>query len=181
MSLYLQYIKGLPPQSAGSILVAQPIVMTIFSPLAGRWSDRIEPRLLASAGMAILAAGLAFASFIDSNTGMPWIVAVLLLFGFGFALFSSPNTNAVMGSVEKKHYSVASAALGTMRLTGQMLSMGIVMLIFSLHIGRVKIVPANYPLFLVSLRTIFWIFAILSLIGVFFSLARGSLHSRVGK
>ena len=49
LSLYLQYIKGIPPQYAGSILIAQPIVMAVFSPLAGRLSDRIEPRLLASA------------------------------------------------------------------------------------------------------------------------------------
>jgi len=44
--------------------------------------------------------------------------------GRGFALFSSPNTNAVMASVEKRSYGVASAILATMRLVGQMLSMG---------------------------------------------------------
>ncbi len=178
MSLYLQYIKGYTPQDAGAILVIQPLVMTVFSPLAGRWSDRIEPRILASTGMGILAVGLGCAALIGEETGTPIIGCILILLGFGFALFSSPNTNAVMSSVEKKHFSVASAALGTMRLAGQMLSMGVVMLLFALHIGKEQMSPAKYPAFLVSFRTLFVIFALLSLVGVFFSLARGSMHEK---
>ena len=58
-----------------------------------------------------------------------------MLLGLGFALFSSPNTNAVMGSVETRFYGVASATLATMRMTGQMLSMGIAMLVFAVRIG----------------------------------------------
>ena len=56
LSLYLQYVKGLPPQKAGLVLVAQPVVMALFSPLAGKASDRIEPRIVASVGMAISSA-----------------------------------------------------------------------------------------------------------------------------
>jgi MFS family permease len=50
MSLYLQYIKGMAPQNAGMVLMAQPMIMAIFSPLAGRLSNRIQPRLLATGG-----------------------------------------------------------------------------------------------------------------------------------
>ena len=49
LSLYLQYIKGLTPQAAGTVLIAQPIMMALFSPLAGRLSDSLEARLVASA------------------------------------------------------------------------------------------------------------------------------------
>ena len=62
----------------------------------------------------------------------PERIAGVVLLGFGFALFSSPNTNAVMSSIDRRFYGVGSATLGTMRLTGQMLSMGIAMVIFSL-------------------------------------------------
>jgi len=53
LSLYLQYIKGLSPQNAGLILVSQPIMQAIFSPPAGRLSDRIESRIVASMGMGL--------------------------------------------------------------------------------------------------------------------------------
>jgi EmrB/QacA subfamily drug resistance transporter len=176
LSLYLQYIKGLTEQSAGFILVSQPVVMAVFSPFAGRLSDRIEPRLVASTGMALTAAGLFLLAFLGENTALGFIVAVLALLGLGFALFSSPNTNAVMSSVEKKFYGVASGTLGTMRLTGQMLSMGIAMLIFAVYIGKVEIAARYYPPFLSGIRAAFFIFAVLCFGGVFASLARGRVR-----
>jgi EmrB/QacA subfamily drug resistance transporter len=173
ISLYLQYVRGFSPQDAGLILVSQPIVMALFSPSAGRLSDRVEPRIVASAGMALTTMGLFLFTFLNENTPLGSILTSLVLLGFGFALFSSPNTNAVMGSVEKKYYGVASATLGTMRLTGQVLSMGIAMMIFAIYIGRVQITPEYYPLFLKSMKSAFAIFAVLCFGGIFASLARG--------
>ncbi|MGB9791711.1 MAG: MFS transporter [Thermacetogeniaceae bacterium] len=177
LSLYLQYIKGFSADHAGVIMVAQPVMQFIFSPLTGWLSDRIEPRLLASAGMALTAAGLLMLVALSFDTSVGYIVVCLLLLGLGFALFSSPNTNAVMSSVEKKFYGVASGTLSTMRLAGQMLSMGILTLILVLFLGRVQIVPRYFPAFIRSAKTAFAVFAILCFIGIFASLARGNLRT----
>jgi MFS family permease len=176
LSLYLQLIKGLSPHAAGMILISQPIVQTIFSPFAGRLSDSIEPRMIASTGMALTTVGLALFVFLDEKTTISFIVVSLILIGFGLALFASPNTNAVMSSIEKKYCGVASGILGTMRITGNMFSMGIVMLIFSLHIGRAQITPLHYPLFIKSLKSVFIIFTALCLAGIFASLPRGRVR-----
>jgi MFS family permease len=180
LSLYLQYIHGLQPQSAGLVLVAMPAVQAAFSPLAGRLSDRFEPQAIASAGMAVTTLGLLLLVFIDSATPLWYIVMGLVLLGFGFALFSSPNANAVMSSVDKKALTVASATMGTMRLTGQMFSMGIAMLIISLAMGRVRITPEFYAQFLLSLRWAFIIFTLLCFGGIFASLARGRSRNNGG-
>jgi len=176
ISLYLQYVKGFNPASAGLILVAMPAMQAIFSPLAGRLSDRIEPRLIASAGMALTTIGLVIFIFINEETALGLIIGNLLLMGFGFALFSSPNTNAVMSSAPKTAYGVASATLATMRQVGMVLSMGIAMLMFTLYIGRVQITPEYYSLFQQSMKTAFIIFAILCFGGIFASLARGKVR-----
>ncbi|HLA98413.1 MAG TPA: MFS transporter [Anaerolineales bacterium] len=177
LSLYLQYIQGLPPHRAGLVLVAQPAMQAMFSPLAGRLSDRVESRVVASTGMALIALGLGGLAFLGAETPLALIVPLLMLLGFGFALFSSPNTNAVMGSVERRFYGVASATLGTMRLSGQMFSLGIAMLIFAVVIGRVPITPQYYPAFILSVRVAFAIFAVLCFGGIFASLSRGKLHA----
>jgi MFS family permease len=174
VSLYLQYLKGMSPRNAGLILIAQPVVMTIFSPFAGRFSDKVEPRIVASVGMAVSSLGLLLLAFLRADTRLALIIASLAVLGFGFALFSSPNTNAVMGSVEKRFYGVASATLGTMRLVGGALSMGIAMLIFGALVGHVQISTANQGSFLQAVRTGFIIFAALCFAGVFASLARGN-------
>ncbi|HEY3276847.1 MAG TPA: MFS transporter [Syntrophorhabdaceae bacterium] len=176
LSLYLQYIKGLTPQSAGLVLVSQPIVQAAFSPLAGKLSDRIEPRLVASAGMALTTVGLILLALLTAATPLPYIIASLAVLGFGFALFSSPNSNAIMSSVENRFYGIASSTLATTRLIGQMLSMGIAMVVFALFIGKVAITPPYYGLLVKSTKIIFTIFAILCVGGTFASLTRGNLR-----
>lgn len=176
LSLYLQHLRGFSPQSAGLILVSQPIVMTVLSPFAGRLSDRFEPRVVSSLGMALTFIGLVFFCFLTGETAFWFIITGLVVLGLGAGLFSSPNTNAIMGAVERESYGVASATMGTMRLTGNMLSMGLVMLIFAVCIGKVQITPEYYPLFLKSLRIAFPIFAALCFGGVFASLGRGKVR-----
>jgi len=126
--------------------------------------------------MGLCALGLFFFTWLGPASRLTSIVANLMLVGFGFALFSSPNTNAVMGAVGRRQYGVASATLGTMRMVGQMLSMGVATLVFSLFIGKASIVPANHALFLKSMRVSFIIFFLLCSTGVFFSLARGRVR-----
>jgi MFS family permease len=178
LSLYLQYIKGMSPQSAGLILIAQPVVMAILSPIAGRLSDKANPRLLAAAGMSITTVGLVTLTFVGSSTATAFILATLVVLGTGFALFSSPNSNAVMSSVERRYYGVASGTLGTMRTTGQMFSMGIAMLLFAIFMGQVQITPPLYPLFIKSAHAGFIIFAVLCFGGVFASLGGSRWNAR---
>ena len=173
LSLYLQYVKGYSPQWAGFIIVVQPVVMTVFSPFAGWLSDRVEPQIVASIGMTLTAVGLSLFAFITTTTAVGFIIAALILLGIGFALFSSPNTNAVMGSVTRQFYGVASATVATMRLVGMMFSMGIALLIFAVYLGRVQITPEYYPLFLKAMKTAVIIFALLCFGGIFASMARG--------
>ncbi len=178
ISLYLQYLKGLDARTAGLIMISQPIAMTLLSPVAGKLSDKRNPGVIASIGMGITATGLVLLCFIRETTPDYFIVLLLLLMGIGFGLFSSPNSNAIMSSVEKRHLGVASGVVGTMRMVGQMMSMGIAMMLISLYIGKQTINPATYPGLISAMRTGFVIFSILSIIGVFASLAR---HEKTAK
>ena len=176
LSLYLQYIKKLTPENAGLILVSQPVVQALFSPLSGKLSDRIEPRIVASTGMALTSVGLFLLTVLNEKTTLGFIVASLVLLGFGLALFSVPNANAVMSSVENRFYGVASGTLSTMRITGMVFSMGIALLIFSIYIGKVQITSEYYPVFLRCVRMAFTFLAVLCFLGILASLARGNVR-----
>jgi EmrB/QacA subfamily drug resistance transporter len=167
LSLYLQYIKGLSPQACGVTLMAQPLVMALCSPMAGRLSDRVRPARIASTGMAITAAGLFAMAFLKPETSIAFIVANLAFIGLGYALFASPNMNTIMNSVESKFYGVASGIAGSMRLMGNILSMGTATVVFSVYLGRVQITPQYYPALLKSLTTAFLLFALFCVVGVF--------------
>jgi len=173
LSIYLQYSKEFSPQAAGMVLVSTPAIQAVFSPIAGRLSDRVTPRILASAGMAVTTLGLILLTLIRGDTAIWFIIGSLVILGFGFAFFSSPNTNAIMGAVDRKTYGVASATVATMRQIGMMMSMGITILVFAVRIGRVEITPEYYSAFLETMRFVFLVFSTLCFGGIFASLARG--------
>ncbi len=176
LSLYLQFVKGLSPQETGLVLASQPIVMAIFSPLAGGLSDRIEPRIVASLGMALTCLGLFVLASVAAGSSLLLIVTALIVLGFGFALFSSPNSNAIMSSVDKRFYGVASGTLGTMRVIGQTLSMGISMSLIAIFVGHIEITPEYGAALVKTARVAFLVFGALCFGGVFASLARGKLR-----
>ena len=166
LSMYLQYNRFLSPETAGLILLAQPVLQASLSPLAGRLSDRVQPRIVASIGMSMTVVGPALLAFLSSETPLVLVILDLAWLGVSFALFSSPNTNAVMSSVAQPFYGVIAGTLATMRTLGQtVLSMGIAMLVFSAVMGNEPITEANAGRFLVAAR---------AANGVFASLARGN-------
>ena len=172
ISLYLQYLKGLDARTAGLIMISQPIAMTLLSPIAGRLSDKRNPGVIASIGMGMTATGLILLCFVTMTTPNYLIILLLMMMGVGFGLFSSPNSNAIMSSVEKRHLGVASGVVGTMRMIGQMMSMGIAMMLLSLYIGKQTINPSTFPGLISAMKTGFIIFSGLSVCGIFASLAR---------
>jgi len=172
LSLYLQYIRALDPRDAGLILMAMPVTMALLSTPAGKLSDKYNPGVLASAGMATTAAGLIMLCFLSAETSLIFIIGVLAIMGLGFSLFSSPNSNAIMSSVEKKQLGNASGMIGTMRNVGQTFSMAIALMLLALFMGQAKIAQSNYPQLLAAMKVGFIVFSVLCIAGIFASLAR---------
>jgi MFS family permease len=153
-----------------------PIVQMVISPLAGHLSDSIEPRILATAGMACTTFGLGVLALVSPVTSLSVIVAGLMVLGLGYGLFSSPNTNAIMSAVEVHHLGVASAMVSTMRAIDQMISMAIAMIVFSIIIGSQQISPTVYPELQLSVTVSFSVFFLLGLFGIWTSYSRGTIH-----
>ena len=172
LSLYLQKVQQLTPQQAGLILIAQPIMMTVFSPFVGRLSDKFEARYFATIGMAMCSIGLAAMAFLTSDTPHWIIVSILLWVGLGFALFSSPNMNIIMSSVDRSQYGQASGSAASMRIIGQIISMTIVTLLFAGMFGGNGINEVTNSIFLKAMKWGFLTFAGISLVGIYFSVKR---------
>jgi EmrB/QacA subfamily drug resistance transporter len=172
MSLYLQYIRGFSPKNTGIMLIIQAGVQCIVSLYAGRLSDRINPSSIATIGMGIISASLIGLVFVTPNTDILFIAFLLFALGLGFGLFSSPNSNIIMSSVDKKYYGQASATMGTMRLTGQSLSMGIATMVIALFVGDKAVTPELHSSFMKSFQGLFILFVVLCVVGTYTSSLR---------
>ena len=172
LSLYLQYVKGMGPQQAGAILIVQPIVQTLLSPMCGKLSDRVPASWVATCGMAFCAIGLALATRLTAESSLPLIFLLLIFLGIGFALFSAPNISIIMGSVEPRYLGIASGLNASTRTLGMLSSMMIITLIFSYLMDGQPVTPETQTAFLASMRTALLIFCGLCLVGIGCSLGR---------
>jgi EmrB/QacA subfamily drug resistance transporter len=172
LSLYLQYVKGLSPQQAGSVLIVQPLLQAVLSPLCGRLSDRYPAERVATVGMLLCAVGLGVASTFSAGTGLPLVIATLTLLGIGFALFSSPNVSVIMGSVPPRYLGVASGLNSSMRTLGMMTSMTIITIVFSILMGGKPVTAETQAAFIASMHLSLLVFCGLCVAGIFCSLGR---------
>jgi len=181
-AVQLQLVAGYPARITGWIMLAQPLMQAGLSPMAGRLSDRIGSRTLATSGMVIVAAGMALLAVISRTAGAAGMAGALALVGLGMAAFSAPNTSAIMGSVERRQLSVASAFLGTMRVTGQALSVAALGSIAAARLGpggwglllRHAGGPEIAGAFAWGYRAAMFSGAALALLGAWASLTRGA-------
>lgn len=173
LSLYLQYNRGMTPTKAGQVLMVQAIVMTVLAPLAGRLSDRYRPRLLATLGCLSMVAGLVLLVVTVGPQTPLWIILICLMaFGIGFGLFSTPNTNSVLGSVPPERLGMSSALLNLSRLLGQMFGTAVITLLMSLMIGQAKITPEHYADLMEVVRWAVGLSLIFALAAAYFSKER---------
>lgn len=179
LSLYLQVVKGFSPVHAGLLLVVQPVVQSLLSPLSGSLADRVNAGVLASLGMALCAAGLGCLALVHQSTPLWMVGGILAVMGLGFALFASPNMIVIMGSVTPREYSIASSTVATMRTFGMSLAMGLIGVVFGLFLQGRQVTGDTVPEFMDSMHVIFSVCVFLCTIGVLCSMGRVS--GRTGK
>jgi MFS family permease len=156
--------------------------MAIFSPLGGWLSDKIEPRIVASIGMATVSASIYALSRLGAAAEWWDIAVTLMVLGTGHAFFSSPNTNATMSSVAKSQYGVAAAILSTMRFTGQAISLAIATSVLSAKVGGAVVSGHSGPQipaepFMKGMKIALIILSGICAAGVLTSLVRGRIRS----
>jgi EmrB/QacA subfamily drug resistance transporter len=187
ISFYLQRVLGLSILMTGGILLATPVIMAVLSPVSGWISDHVGSRVLSTSGMIVIAIGLLLLSTLKSSSGVEVVIIYLLIMGAGMGLFSSPNTSAIMGSIEKKQLGVASGTLATMRTTGQALSLAVTgavvatvassKVVSSLFVGTNPAeVVIESSAYVHGMSLAFVTCAIIALIGAVFSIIRGKVH-----
>jgi len=182
ISFYLQKVLDLTAFEAGLVLLIMPIVMAFLSPISGWTSDRMGSRTLSSTGMILVALGLLFMSALATTSSILHVGLGLFVIGVGMGLFASPNTSAVMGSVERVQLGLASGTLATMRFVGQASSLaimgGIVATVAGTDVvgslfGGVSL-PLSDEAFVRGMSYSFIVSAVIALIGAMTSLARGT-------
>jgi MFS family permease len=183
---FLQGPYGKDPLTAGLLLAPFGAAFMLIGPLSGRLSDRVGSRLLAPIGLGVSSLALLGLTSIGPSTPY-WLLAFYMaLMGGGSGFFVSPNTNAIMSSVEPHTRGAAAGILSMLNNTGQMLSIAIVfplalsavpmaaMMQVFIYGGGMSQFPAALALFLQGVHLAFFVSFGLSVVAMIVAALRPS-------
>jgi EmrB/QacA subfamily drug resistance transporter len=195
LMVYFQGIRGVSVLTAAYLLVPLSVALALLGPVGGRLSDAYGARIVSTVGLLIQAGVLVLLAGLSPTTPL-WVVAVYEgIYGVGGGLFFPANTAAIMSSVPRERYGVASGAMMTFRNGAMAMSfvVALVALTASLPSGTAAILfgGAFTPVVLASLhltlaqldvaflhgmRTAFLLAAGLVVTSAAFSIVRGREH-----
>lgn len=133
---FLTEAMQLPPLRVGLALASAPIALGLIAPLAGTAADRIGPRRITVAGLAVLTVAYVTLQGLDTDTGFWRFVLLLIPIGVGMAIFQSPNNSIIMGSVSPERLGVAGGLLSLTRIMGQLGGIAVLGTIWSVETAR---------------------------------------------
>ncbi len=134
--MYLQGPRGLSPWNASLLLIPGYILGGTIAPFAGRLSDRLGARIVASVGIVLQVAGMLTYSTLLIGSSLYVVVLGAILNGAGSSTFFPANNSAVMASAPRGAYGIASGLLRTFSNIGMVGSFAVALLIASLSIPR---------------------------------------------
>lgn len=176
---YLQSLRLFSPAKAGLLYIPMPLTMLLVAPAAGYISDRFDTRVLSSAGMAVMAAGLFMLSFLGAATPLWYIVLSMIVTGLGCGMFQTPNNSAIMNSAPASSRGVASGMLATARNIGMVIGVGLSGALFSVFSGAagnsasLTGMAVDEPSFTSGLHMTFIIASVVALAAMAASLTKG--------
>ena len=118
MPFYLEGVLGHPAWFVGLLMAVVPTVLVVVAPLAGILSDRIGPRPVTVAGMALLVVGYFAVGTLDEHTTPLGYVLRFLPVGLGMGTFQTPNNTAIMSAARRGASGVAGSLLSLTRYLG---------------------------------------------------------------
>ena len=116
----------------GLLMTPWPAGIALVAPLAGQLADRVSAAVLGSAGLLVMAIGLALMSQLPPDASTFDIVWRMAVCGIGFGFFQAPNNRTMLGSAPRDRAGAAGGMLATARLTGQTAGATIAALVFRL-------------------------------------------------
>jgi EmrB/QacA subfamily drug resistance transporter len=128
---YLQIVLGYGALKSAIALLPIAVVILPASVAGPRLATRFGLRAVLTAGLALLAIGVALLASMSVSSGYGDFLVALLVAGLGFGVASATATNAVVASLPRDRQGVASAVNDANREIGSAIGIAVVGSIFS--------------------------------------------------
>ncbi len=124
-------MQGYSPLQSAVLFTPWPLAIAVAGPLAGRFSDRVNPALISTLGLCVFIFGLIGVALLGAQASMADILWRTGLCGLGYGFFQAPNNVELLGSVARERSGVASGVLASARTFGQSVGAAVVALMLA--------------------------------------------------
>ena len=132
LSQFFQTAQGYGPFEAGLRTLPWTGMPMLVAPIAGALSDRIGPRPLMGAGLALQAVAIGWlAVVLTPDVAYSSLVVPFVMAGTGMALVFAPSASAVLASVRPAEAGQASGAANAIREIGGVLGVAVLASVFA--------------------------------------------------
>ena len=142
MPFYLQEVLGYSPGQAGLILAPTAICFALLGPISGQLADRFGWRKFAILGLVFTLVSLLMLSRLTETAPLSLVVIALVLQGMGMGTFYSPNASAVLSTVERSRYGIATAFMNMIRNSANVIGVAIATTIVTAVMGSLGYEPS---------------------------------------
>lgn len=108
LPLYFQIVRGTDPLAAALLLIPQGVGALLSRTLAGRFTDTIGARTVAIVGFLVMGAATVPFALSDAQTNQWWLMAVLLVRGFGMGAVIIPVMSVAFVGMDRDQVPHAS-------------------------------------------------------------------------
>ena len=130
LPFFLQEILKYNPLVTGLLILPYSVTLSVTAPISGRLSGKFGSRYLTLAGPVVFISALILFCMYDKNVQMWQIIFASGIMGIGNGLFQSPSNNAIMTSVKKDEFGIASGILALSRNMGNILGVAVTITLF---------------------------------------------------
>ncbi len=118
LPLYLQNGLGYTAFQAGSLFLPVGIIMAVVGPIAGRLSDKTNPKILALFGIIVLSLSLFVNQFLSLSSETSSIMLSLYLRGIGMGFIFTPLSALSLSEIPRERMAQASGLFNVLRQIG---------------------------------------------------------------
>ena len=142
MPFYLQGVRGLTPWETGLLLSPTALCFAAAGPFAGRLSDKYGWRWFIVGSLVVISIAMLGLATISDNPPLWRVIGALLLQSLGMGFFFSPNSSAVLSTVERSRYGVATAFMTLMRTGAGVIGIALVTTVVTAVMGSMGFEPS---------------------------------------
>ena len=118
LPLFMQQLLGFPALESGEALMPRALAMMVGIPLVGRLYNRVQPRILVTIGVLLVAFSVYLMSHYTLATGTRSVVAAIVIQGFGFSSLFVPLTTVALSRIPRYRLTDATGLNSLLRQIG---------------------------------------------------------------